>query len=51
MTERLNTLVRDHSNGWLRVDTRGRLFPGRFAGLLRLLDDSFSLQVPFHVRL
>ena len=31
------------SKGWRREDTRGRLLPGRFAGLLRLLDDSLSL--------
>lgn len=32
------------------MDTRGRQMPGRFAGLLRLLDDSFSLQRHINVR-
>ncbi len=37
--------IRTRSKGWHRVDTRGRLLPGRFLGLLRLLDDSLSIRV------
>ena len=43
-------LIRDLSNGWSCEDTRGRHMPGRVAGLLRLLDDSFSIQLLATVR-
>ena len=36
-------ILRDRSKGWSREDSRGRLVPGRLAGLLRLMDDSLSL--------
>jgi hypothetical protein len=36
--------IRISSKGWLRVDTRGLCAAVRVAGLVRLLDDSLSLQ-------
>jgi len=46
---RLEQIIEDRSKGWDRVDTRGRTLPGRVAGLLRLLDDSFSLPAPLRL--
>lgn len=46
MASQINNLniLRDRSKGWSREDSRGRQLPGRLAGLLRLMDDSLSLE-------